>query len=259
MYGETNFEETTEAMVNQLIKQKPRVSVRKQDPPHEIPEFRNLRNCWYNECALNYPFDNLDERIKFASWKIMQCYYTVFSAIASLVCCHHEEQYAISKTLNLYANEFLCGKKKAFTLPPLNLYLNQQGTIPEEAEELITWNWGRHNCVPVIKKCLQDTQEKNKLTAIPHYLKKLRELFTYQDMYLLFRLYGESPKNKLDNSLSKIAFAYCLQTEFYLINLFGWTAVEQQFKVFSSELRNNLKIESPTLISRFVTYKKINL
>lgn len=259
MYGEKNLEETTEAMVNQLLNQKPRLSERKQDPPHEISEFRNLRNCWYNECALNYPFDNLDERIKFASWKIMQCYYTVFHAIASLVCCHHEEQHRISNTLNLYTREFLCRTRKAFTLPPLNLFVNQQGIIPKEAKELITWEWGRDNCVPKIKECLDGVQVKNRLTAIPHYLKTLRESFTYRDMYLLFRLYGESPKNKLDTSLSKIAFAYCLQTEFYLINLFGWNAFEQQFNVFSSELRENLNIESPTLISRFVTYKKMNL
>ena len=97
-------------MLNEILKQRPKIRKKKKDSPFETSEFRNLRNCWYNECALNYPFDNLDERMKFASWKIMQCYYTVFSAIASLVCCHHEEQYDISKTVNLYANEFSCGK-----------------------------------------------------------------------------------------------------------------------------------------------------
>lgn len=170
------------------MKQKPKLSERKEDSPKETSEFRNLRNCWYNECALNYPFDDLDERMKFASWKIMQCYYTVFSAIASLVCCHHNEQHEISKTLNLYADEFLKGKKKAFRLPPLNLFVNQQGKIPEEAKESITWKWGRNNCVPIIEKCLLEIQENNRLTAIPHYLRRLREDFTYQDMYLLFRL-----------------------------------------------------------------------
>jgi hypothetical protein len=208
---------------------------------------------------LNYPFDNRDERIKFASWKIMQCYYTVFSAIASLVCCHHKEQHEISKTLNLYSNEFLVGKRKAFTIPPLNLYVNQQGIIPEEVKESITWKYGRDFCVPLIKKCLIRVQKKNRLTSIPHYLRTLREDFTYQDMYLLFRLYGASPKDKLDNALVRIAFAYCLQTEFYLIKLFGWNAIEHQFDIFSSELRFNLKIDSPTLSSRFNIYRKMNL
>lgn len=256
MYCENNKLEPEEAMVNQLLDQKPKVRKKKKDSPYETPEFRNLRNCWYNECALNYPLDNLDERIKFASWKIMQCYYTVFSAIASLVCCHYEEQFSIKKTLNLYANEFLLGKRKAFTFPPLNLGVNQQGIIPEKAKQSITWTWGRRNCVPVIEECLLGIQENNSFTAIPHYLRTLREFFTYQDMYLLFRLYGDSPKDRLDNSLRRIAFAYCLQAEFYLINLFGWKTVQRQFDAFISELRDSLEIDSPTLDARFRNYKE---
>ena len=58
-------------MLKQIQSQKPKITKTKKATSDEIPEFRNLRNCWYNECALNYPFDNLDERIKFASWKIM--------------------------------------------------------------------------------------------------------------------------------------------------------------------------------------------
>ena len=245
-------------MLNEILKQRPKIRKKKKDSPFETSEFRNLRNCWYNECALNYPFDNLDERMKFASWKIMQCYYAVFSAIASLVCCHHEEQYDISKTVNLYTNEFLCGKRKAFTLPPLNLFVNQQNKIPSDEKDLITWKWGRNNCVPKIENFLVEVQKRNRPTAIPHYLRTLREYFTYQDMYLLFRLYGASPKDKLDDALCKITFAYCLQTEFYLINLYGWDAVERQFAVFSSELSNSLHIKSSTLNSRFKIYKSMS-
>ena len=174
MYGEE--EDKTSKMISQLMKQKPKRPERKEDTPNETPEFRNLRNCWYNECALNYPFDSLDERMKFASWKIMQCYYTIFSAIASVVCCHYEEQHDVNKTLNLYANEFLRGEKKAFTLPPLNLFVNQQGTIPEDTKESITWKWGKNNCVPKIEECLSKIQEKNRLVAIPHYMRKLKKI-----------------------------------------------------------------------------------
>lgn len=118
----------------------------------------------------------------------MQCYYTVFSAIASLVCCHYEDKHKISKTLNLYANNFLSGKRKAFTLPPLNVFVNQQKVIPAEARESITWKWGKDNCLPKIEKFLLDVQEKNEPTAIPHYLRTLREYFTYQDMFLLTKI-----------------------------------------------------------------------
>lgn len=256
MYFRNRRKTPSEVMIDKLLFQKPKITEKNVDTKKEALAFRNLRNCWYNESALNYPYDNLEERIKFASWKIMQCYYTVFSAIASLVCCHYKEKRRIEATLNLYANEFLCGKKKNFTIPPLNLFVNQQGEIPEESMDSITFEWGRHNSVPVIKSCLLEIQERNRLTAIPHYLRSLREDFTYKHMYLLFRLYGSSPKEKLDNSLNKIAFAYSLQTEVYLIKLFGWNALKAQFDLFSLELKDNLEIDSPMLVSRFTTYKK---
>ena len=75
MYFEKD-ESPPEAMLNKILKQRPKIHKIKKDRPFETSEFRNLRNCWYYESALNYPFDSLDERMKFASWKIMQCYYT---------------------------------------------------------------------------------------------------------------------------------------------------------------------------------------
>lgn len=97
------------------------------------------------------------------------------------------------------------------------------------------------------------------MTTIPHYLKSLREWATYEDAYLFFRLYGESPKRDLDFSLKKIAFVHCLQTEYYLINLFGWDAVKLQYNTFLTELKNNLKIKSPTLLARFNAYQSFKL
>jgi hypothetical protein len=84
MYFEKD-ESPPEAMLNKILKQRPKIHKIKKDSPFETSEFRNLRNCWYNECALNYPFDSLDERMKFASWKIMQCYYTRALTLSALV------------------------------------------------------------------------------------------------------------------------------------------------------------------------------
>lgn len=247
-------------MILKLQTQKAKLDERRQDPGHETLEFRNLRNCWYHECALNYPFESLDERLRFASWKIIQCYYSVFSAIASLVCCYHPPQKSPDKTFNIYGREFLCNRERRdFFLPPVNLYLNQQGIIPKDLSDMITWEYGHEYKIPDIEKCLKSVHKESTITTIPHYLKSLREWVTYQDAYLMFRLYGESPKQDLDFSLKRIAFIYCLQTEYYLINLFGWDSVKRQYDAFSTELENNLKIESPTLLARVNAYQSLKL
>ena len=256
----TDFEEASVHMIQKLMAQGAKLDEKRQDPGHETFEFRNLRNCWYHECALNYPFKSLDERLRFASWKIMQCYYSVFSSIASLVCCHYPPKKSPNKTLNIYGKNFLCSRmKKRFFLPPTNLYLNERGVIPKSLSETVTWNYAHDFKIPHIEKCLRSVHKESTITTIPHYLKSLREWATYQDAYLMFRLYGESPKEDLDFSLKRIAFIHCLQTEYYLISLFGWEAFERQYKTFSTELRNNLKIESPTLSARINAYQSSKL
>ena len=260
MYHMRDFEEASVRMIQKLMAQGAKLDEKRQDPGHETFEFRNLRNCWYHECALNYPFESRDERLRFASWKIMQCYYSVFSSIASLVCCHHPPKKSPNKTLNIYARNFLRNsKRRRFFLPPMNLYLNQQGVIPKALSETVTWNYAHEFKIPDIEKCLRSVHNKSTITTIPHYLKSLREWATYQDAYLMFRLYGEGPKADLDFSLKRITFIHCLQTEYYLINLFGWKAFERQYKAFSTELKNNLKIESSTLLARINAYQSSKL
>jgi len=256
MHDMTKLEESVTSMILKLSAQGAKLDERREDPGHETPEFRNLRNCWYHECALSYPSESIDERLKFASWKIVQCYYSVFSAIASLICCYHPPKRNPNKTLNIYGREFLCNRDLLkFFLPPANLYLNQQGVIPKELTEMITWDYAQEHKIPDIKKCLESVHKKGKITTFPHYLKSLREWATYEDAYLMFRLYGKSPKTDLDFSLKRIAFIHCLQTEYYLINLFGWDSVEQQYSTFLHALETYLDIEPTTLMARFQAYQ----
>lgn len=227
---------------------------KRSDVDEETSHFRNLRNCWYHECALNYP-ETLDERLRFAAWKIIQCYYVVFSSIVSLVCCFHPEQKSHDTTLNIYVSNFLCNRKrKNYFLPPTNFYLDQQGNFPEEFSQTVDWDYADSYHIPNIIKCLEKVREKNRRVSIPHYLKSLREWVTYGDAYLFVRLYGESPKNNLSFSLEHIAFIHCVQTEFFLLHLFGWDAVNLQFKAFLNQLKTNLKITSNPLIARFQVY-----
>ena len=86
MYKTSNPKKASVNMVRKLITQGAKTNEKREYLGYESLEFRDLRNCWYHECSLNYPFKSLDNRLKFASWKIIQCYYSVFASIAALVC-----------------------------------------------------------------------------------------------------------------------------------------------------------------------------
>jgi hypothetical protein len=241
---------------------------RREDVEFETLHFRNLRNCWYHECAMNYPFDDVDERLRFAAWKIIQCYYSVFSSIASLVCLEDSERKSIDTVLNKYMTDFICNsKRKYFFLPPVNVFLDQRGKFSSVFSEMIRWKYADERHLPTIKKCLKRTrreiaEESNSRTihariGVPHYLKTLRDWANYQDAYLFFRLYGPTVKSELDFSLKRITFIHCVQTEFFLMKTFGLDAVKLQFKTFQNELKSNIGIISPTLDSRFKAYLRI--
>jgi hypothetical protein len=255
LYKGKNLQDKASAMVVCLTganKMKKRI-----DTEDETVHFRNLRNSWYHECVLNYP-DALDERMRFAAWKIIQCYYAIFSSIASLVCCYHTEKKSHDKVLNIYAKEFLCNsKKRDYFLPPTNFYLNQQGKFPKRVASSLQWEYAHSYYIPNIIKCLEEAHLENRTTTVPHYLKKLRDWVTYGDAYLFIRLYGKSPKINLDFSLQNISFMHCLQAEFYLLRLFGWEAVNRQFEAFSKDLEKNLNVISEPLVARFKVYSSI--
>jgi hypothetical protein len=240
---------------------------RRDDSEDETVHFRNLRNCWYHECALHYPLDNIDERLRFAAWKIVQSYYSVFSSIATLVCLEHPKRKSHDAVLNSYVSDFVCSKKlNRFFLPPVNFYLNQQGVFSSNFSKLVSWDHADAYHIPNIKACLEfakselekERYERFSLVriGIPHYLKTLRDWVTYQDAYLFFRLYGQTVKDNLDGCLKRIAFAHCVQTEFFMLKTFGWDALNLQFERFAGELKRNLKIDSPTLANRFKVYSE---
>jgi len=229
---------------------------KRKDIDEEEPQFRNLRNSWYHECALNYP-PNPNERLLFAAWKIIQCYYAVFSSIASLVTCFKPEKKSHEATLNTFAREFLCGRRRKYFLPPANFYLNQQGRFPEDFSKQVNWPYADQHHIPNIIKCLAEVRKEEQMVTIPHYLKELRDWVTYGDAYLFIRLYGQTPKMNLDFSLQAIAFINCVQTEFFLLRLFGWEVVHRQFEYFLDQLETNLGITSEPLAARFNVYSAI--
>lgn len=267
IYGDT-IEDWREPCRKMLLKLIPAGNLpKRKDFEDETPHFRNLRNCWYHECALHYPLDTIDNRLRFAAWKIIQCYYVVFSSIASLVRLEDTQLKGHDKVLNFYLTNFVCKKGlKRFFLPPVNFYLNQQGIFSDKFSKMVNWEYADFCHIPIIRECLVYTKKEiererngrvvNLRIGIPHYLKTLRNWANYQDAYLFFRLYGQTVKEKLDFCLKWITFIHCVQTEFFMMKTFGWNALRLQFETFLSELQQNLGIESPALEDRFEVYRE---
>ena len=265
IYGDT-IKDWRESCRRMLLKLIPAGNLpKRKDVGHETLHFRNLRNCWYHECALHYPLSNIDSRMRFAAWKIIQCYYAVFSSIATLVCLDNTQRKSHDAVMNIYTTDFVCNNdRKGFFLPPTNFYLNQQGIFSNEFSKMVKWKYADDYHLPNIKECLEYTKkeiEKEKSArisklriGIPHYLKVLRDWANYQDAYLFFRLYGQTVKQNLDICLKRITFQHCVQTEFFMLKMFGWNALELQFETFLGELQRNLGIASPALDNRFEVY-----
>lgn len=236
----------------------------RSDVGYETLHFRNLRNCWYHECSQYFPLNNIDLRLRFAAWKIIQCYYAVFSAIASLVCLEHPERKRHQDVVRIYLTDFVCNKnRRDHFLSPVNLHIDQTGVLSRKLTDSID-PYANLYCTPIIKECLEYAKREiekvkggkpvKERIGIPHYLRVLRDWTNYEDAYLFFRLYGPTVKEDLDLSLKWITFLHCVQTEVFLAKTFGWDVIRLQFETFAEELEVNLGITSPALEDRFEVY-----
>jgi len=231
------------------------------DPATETMNMRALRNAWYHECSLNYP-PEYDNRMKFPAWKIIQCYYAVFSSMAALVRCFDEEKKGHDSLLNSYGTLFLRNRKlKRFFIIPLCIHLKQDGTEGDSYNELLTWKWGKDNHLPVIIKGLERIKQENKskgIVTIPHYLKSLRDWATYEDPYIFFRFYGEKSLKNLDLYLRIICEAYNSQTEAVMVKLYGFDVINFQKEVFTENLTKHMGIKPNKLVDRFEIHKVLS-
>lgn len=230
---------------------------RKTDESYESKYFKNLRNAWYHELALYYPQEDFDQRIKFAPWKIIQCYYCILAGISALIRCFSHKKFDRHLTIfNIFTSDFLNNKKRRFFfLIPYNFYLDQHGDLKTSNGEVLDWEWGIDYHLPYIKKSLESVHKDGSRTSILHYLRKLRNWAQYEDSYLFFLLYGEKVKKNLDFSLRRISYGYMVQVEFFLIKLFGWESLELQFSTFIDKVIDNLGFEPSELNQRYSIYE----
>lgn len=229
------------------------------DPPTETVNMRSLRNAWYHECSLNYPSEE-KERMKFPAWKIIQCYYAVFSSIAALVRSFDDRVKGHDKLLNTFGTLFLRNdERKRFFVFPLCIHLKQNGDQGDCYDEILSWEYGNEHHLPKIMEGLKKTKEQGSLkgiVTIPHYLKSLRDWATYEDSYLFFRMYGKSIHINLDTYLRHICEAYITQAEAVMIKLYGFDIINFQKEVFSKNLIKYMDTTPKELTERFELHKK---
>lgn len=227
----------------------------------EEKAFRNLRNSWYHECALRYPFEAEDiDRMKFAPWKIIQFYYVIYTASSAIVRCYdNSEQLSHGKVMNILTSNIIMQPKLGikFFVPPFGICV-KNGKIAPLCKDAIRWDWGRENHCPNIEECLLRTYEKrNKNVTLLHYFKDLREWINYEDAYLFIRLYGPTVISNLNYSLLEISNAFNTLSDTFLINFYGFDKVYSEFETFVEEMNEHLKVDPEFLRARFKLYNRL--
>jgi len=217
---------------------------------------RNLRNSWYHECALNYP-DDLNDRMKFAPWKIIQFFYAIYSALSAVVRCFDDHPRLRQQTaLNEFTTEVIINPPTSFMPVPFNFYL-RGGVITPSPPSVISWPYGLSWHVPNVQRCLESLHATSTSpVSLFHYFKSLREWANYEDSYIFINLFGPSIISGLDSSLSRIVPWFCPVAEVFLISFCGWNIVQEQFKQFASHIEQHLEVRPSPLISRFEEYSK---
>jgi len=220
----------------------------------EARALRNLRNSWYHECALNYPQD-LDDRMKFAPWKIIQFFYAIYSALSAIVRCFDNRPMLRQQiALNEFTTEVIINPPTGFLPVPLCFYL-QGGAIIPSPPSVVSWPYGLSCHVPNVQRCLESLRPMStRPVSLFHYFKSLREWANYEDSYIFINLFGPGVISMLDSSLKRIVQGFIPVAEVFLISFYGWGRVHTEFLAFSHRVVRHLKIEPSSLITRFGEY-----
>jgi hypothetical protein len=220
----------------------------------EARALRNLRNCWYHECALNHPLD-FDDRMRFAPWKIIQFFYTIYSALSSVVRCFDNRRILGQGTaLDEFTSEVIINPPHRFVPAPLCFYL-RSGVIAPLPRSVVSWPYGLSCHVPNVQRCLESVPTTpTRPVSLFHYFKSLREWANYEDSYIFINLFGPSVISRLARSLYAIVSGFLPVVEVFLISFYGWDRIHPEFLTFSSRVLHHLKTEPTSLSARFGEY-----
>lgn len=172
---------------------------------------KNLRNAWYHECSFMFQYDNQDEWLKFASWRIIQFYYSIYCMISAMIrCVDNNPEISHVKMLNRFTTEFVMNSKLNSELfaTPFCFYI-KSGNILPLPQNRITRQYSLKNDLPNLINCLTSAcRNSQKPISIFHYFKCLREWATYENSYLLMSLYGPTIRSDLSRYLQCILWNF---------------------------------------------------
>lgn len=225
------------------------------DPDEKAINMRAVRNAWYNESSLIHP-SNIDERMEFPSWKIIQFYYSIFSSIVAIVRTFNNDTKGHDKILNSYSQLIRDNKLKKYFNAPINFYIEQDEELPKS---IPGWRhpYAHSYTIGKYQDFLRETKVLNGIktrVTFPHFFKRFRDWTTYEDGYIFFRLYGKTIKETLDRSMIAISSAFLAQMESLLMILYDYETLNFQYEIFSNNLEKYIGLRNTNLDTRFKTY-----
>lgn len=219
---------------------------------------RNLLNSWYNECALRHPStDSEEDKMKFAIWKIVEFYYTIFTGLSSLGRLVSKKRWGHKNAIDIFVDELLCAPElnNSFFVPPFCFVLDGDEMQPK-FKDAITWEYGLSFHCPQIKNSLKMIKRQRPI-SIFHFFQKLREWASYQEPYIFINLYGKGPKGDLERYMNTISFCFAYLVERLHIEFYGYEEINKLYEDFSWRVRTHLNIYPAHLIARFESYENL--
>lgn len=215
----------------------------------------NLRNSWYNESAFLDKSKYGVETAKFIPWNVVTFYYSIFTALSSIVRCDNNNSSlkGHKRMINHFTNHYLTKKClcKDMFIPPFCIIKQKNGKFQPQFEEMIALNKHIEYHKPRLKKCMNSLQQ-NKNVSLFHYFLDLRTWVNYEDSYIFRRLYGESVRPKFYRNMYWILSSFLSITEAYLIWVFGYEKINEEKRLYISEF--DKYFESEVVPMERVTY-----
>lgn len=219
---------------------------------------RAMRNAWYHECAFWCPENNENEWIRFAPWKIIQFYYSIFCMISAMVRCIDDSPQMAHKTvIDKFTKSFIMNVQlnQVLFYAPFCFYLDN-GTIHPSPVGRVPRTYALENDFPILPRCLASIPNRSaKPISVFHYFKSLREWATYEDSYIFMNLYGPTVKGKLRHYLQHILPAFLCIGENFLVAFWGADIIRTEFDSFTSGMIRVTEFTPSSLQSRFEEYR----
>lgn len=233
--------------------------LRKMREGDQAQSLKNMRNAWYHECAFWHPRDrDEDEWSKFAPWKIIQFYYSMYCMLSAMVrCVDASPSIGHRKMLDKFTKGLIMHpilNQKLFIVP--FCFYTDKGILYPKPEGLIHRRYALECDFPHLKRCFDNIPNSSaKPISLFHYFKYLREWANYEDSYIFMNLYGPVVRQKLKNCLQNILSAFLCLGEELLVAFWRPDIIQTEFKVFTNKMVMVNKFEPSALQSRFEEYK----